>query len=127
MSNFLVLGSGMMGHALVYDLARSPGVTEVTVADIDLQRASQVASVAGSGKTVPRKLDVNDTAEVVALMRKHVCAIGAVSYRYNYSLAKAAIQAGIHYLDLGGNDGVVAQEFTLDAEARSRGCLIVPN
>jgi lysine 6-dehydrogenase len=125
--NFLVLGSGMMGSAIADDLARSEGVEGVTLADSDLARAEATASHIGSTRVHPVALDVNDQDTVVRAMKGHAVAIGAVSYRYNLNLSRAAIEAGIHFCDLGGNDGVVEDQLSLDTQARSRGISIVPN
>src|SRR5689334_25103496 len=40
----VVGGAGAMGHIVVRDLARSPGVELVTVADLDKERAVQIAA-----------------------------------------------------------------------------------
>ena len=72
-------------------------------------------------------LDVNIFDDVVAMMEGHDCAFGAVSYRFNYTLSKAAIQTGVHYCDLGGNDEVVQRQLTLDALAKQKNVAIVAN
>jgi lysine 6-dehydrogenase len=124
---FLVLGSGMMGFALAYDLARSEGTTSVTLADIDFDRAKEAASRIGEGKVVPVQLDVGDESAVTALMHEHDGSAAAVSYRFNELLTRAAIVAGRPLVDLGGNDEVVARQRRHDAEARQAGITIIPN
>ncbi len=124
---FLVLGSGMMGSAIAYDLAQSDSVDQVNLADTDLQHAEASASKSGSPKIKPLRLDVNDRKSVVRAMRDNAVAIGGVSYRYNVELTKAAIEAGIHFCDLGGNDDVVEEQLTLDKMAKDRGITIIPN
>jgi len=124
---FIVFGAGMMGHALAYDLARSRGVERVTVADESGDRAVQLAQELGSPLVHPVELDVSRTREVVASMRGHTCAISAVPYRFNADLTRAAIEAGVHFCDLGGNDQVVEEQRRQDAQAARKGVLIVPN
>ena len=46
---FIVFGAGMMCHALAYDLARSPGVERVTVADENAERATRLSHRLGAG------------------------------------------------------------------------------
>jgi lysine 6-dehydrogenase len=125
--NFLVLGSGMMGSAIAYDLAQSENAQQVHLADSDFRRAESAAAKSGSNKIKPLCLDVNDHASIVRAMKDNAVAIGAVSYRFNVALAKAAIEAGIHFCDLGGNDDVVEEQLALDGKARERGATIVPN
>ena len=123
----LVLGAGRMGHGAVYDLVRQADVTEVTVADAVAERAARVASTAGNGKAKPVHIDVTRHADVVDLMRGHDAVLSCVVYKLNEQLAKAAIEAGTNFCDLGGNNDVVDAELALDAEAKSRGINIIPD
>lgn len=124
---FLVLGSGLMGGAVAYDLAKSKGVTRVTLADLDYGRAAQTAARIGSPLVRPRKLNIEYYDDVLAAMQGHDCVIGAVSYRYNHMLTRASIESGTHFCDLGGNQEVVDRQRTLHNQALERGVTIVPN
>lgn len=124
---FLVLGAGMMGRAAAADLARSSSVSEVLVADIDKRKALDVKGFINSAKVKTASIDVTDFSAVVRLMRGFDAAIGAVSYRYNFELARAAIEAGVNFCDLGGNNSIVEKEFSLDEEAKRRGITIIPD
>ncbi len=125
--NFLVLGSGMMGSAIAYDFAHSADVESVQLADAEFVRAKDASSRIGSTKVHPLQLDVNDRESVLRAMKGFSVAIGAVSYRYNVRLTEAAIDAGVHFCDLGGNDRVVEEQLGLSARAKERGVTIVPN
>jgi lysine 6-dehydrogenase len=122
----LVIGAGMMGSAAAYDLAASPGVELVIVADRDGARAKDVAASIGP-KAEAATLDTGVRGDVLALMRRVDGAIGATSYTHNEELTKAAIAARIHFCDLGGNMDVVYRQMALDAAAREAGVLIMPN
>ncbi|HSY48257.1 MAG TPA: saccharopine dehydrogenase C-terminal domain-containing protein [Thermoanaerobaculia bacterium] len=122
----LVLGAGRMGFGAVHDLAKQPDVDEVTVADVAVDRANHVAT-AVDGNVTPRKIDVSRHEDVVALMRGHDSAISCVNYWLNERLARAAIEAGTNFCDLGGNNDIVDAELSLDAEARGRGINIIPD
>src|SRR5437763_6728743 len=124
--NILVLGAGRMGLGAVHDLARQPDVASVTVADVDEARARAVAERAGAkGRAVA--LDVSDRAAVTALMREHAAAISCVNYWLNVDLARAAVDAGTNFCDLGGNNAVVDAELALDAAARANGVNVIPD
>jgi len=124
----LVLGAGRMGHGAAFDLAKQSDVDVVTVADMDLAKARQVASTIGSTKVHPVHLDVSFGIEgVVQQMQGHAAAISCVNYWYNEMLAKAAIQAGTNFCDLGGNNAVVDAELALDADAKSAGVNVIPD
>jgi lysine 6-dehydrogenase len=122
----LVLGAGRMGLGAVHDLVKQPDVEEVTVADVAAERAHHVAS-AVEGNVTPRAIDVSRHEDVVELMRGHDSAISCVNYWLNERLARAALEAGTNFCDLGGNNDVVDAELALDAEARRRGINIIPD
>lgn len=122
----LVLGAGRMGLGAVHDLVSQSDVDGVTVADFDRAKADQIAARYPQ-KVVAAQIDCNDHAAVVELMRGHKSAISCVNYWLNERLARAAIEAGTHFCDLGGNNDVVDAELALDAEARKAGVNIIPD
>ena len=124
----LVLGAGRMGHGAVYDLVHnSPDVERVTVADFHLDKAENVAHIAGGTKTEARQIDTADDAGVLELMRGHDSVISCVNYWYNEKLSRAAIEAKANFCDLGGNNYVVDEQLAMDAEAKAAGINIIPD
>jgi lysine 6-dehydrogenase len=123
----LVLGAGRMGLGAAYDLAHASDVAAVTVADVDGERARAVVSTIGSEKLTPAHVDVSDGQRVVELMRGHDAAISCVTYFHNLQLTRAAIEAGVNFCDLGGNNMVVAAQLALDEEARAARINIIPD
>ena len=124
---FLVIGAGMMGSAVAYDLARSSGVEGVTLADIDIARCQEVGKKIGSTKVRPVALDVNYYDQVIDAMRGHDCAIGAVSFHHNFLLTTAAIEAHVHFCDLGGNDDIIHKQLSLNDRAKKADIAVIPN
>lgn len=127
----LVIGSGMMGSAAAYDMARSPQVKSVTLADNDLRRAREVAArvnrIGGEKKVRATALDAANEKAATKLMRGHDAVLSAVPYFLNLGLAKAAIEARCHFADLGGNNTVVRQELALSKRAEKHGVSIAPD
>ncbi len=123
---FLVIGAGMMGSALAYDLAHSDGVEKVLLADIDLERAKNAVSAIGMN-VEPIKLDINHNDMVIGQMAGIDVVCGATSYTHNLHLTKAAIEAGVHFCDLGGNMDVVNKQLALDKKAKEADVCIIPN
>lgn len=127
----LVVGSGMMGSAAAYDMARQSQVTAVTLADADLKRAREVAArvnkLTGEKKVRATGLDAASEKSAVKLMRGHDGALSAVPYFLNLGLARAALEARCHFADLGGNNTVVRQELALAKKAEARGVAIAPD
>ena len=127
----LVIGAGMMGSAAAYDMARAPAVESVTLADSDIGRAKEAAKrinkLTRGTKITPKRLDASREAHTVKLMRGHDAALSAVPYFFNVGLARAAIKAGCHFADLGGNNTVVRQELAMDKAAARRGVALAPD
>ena len=122
----LVIGAGMMGTAMAYDLAHSEGVGKVFLADIDFKKAADAAHKIGRS-VEPLKLDTGYYDDVIEAMKPVDAAIGATSYNHNVLLTKAAIESGIHFCDLGGNMDVVDKQLEFDSKAKAAGVLIMPN
>ena len=127
----LVIGSGMMGSAAAYDMARQADISSVTLADSDLRRAREVAArinhIHGDKKVKAIALDASNQQAAALVMKGHDAALSAVPYFLNLGLAKAAIEARCHFADLGGNNTVVRQELALSAKAEKRGVAIAPD
>lgn len=118
----LVLGAGMMGKALAYDLKRNN--FETVISDVDRKKAEEVAAYI-RGESVC--CDVTDEKAVLALMKDCDVAVSAVPYFFNYQLAQSAAEAGCHFCDLGGNNNIVNQELSLHKKAAGNDVLIVPD
>jgi len=127
----LVIGAGMMGSAAAYDMARSPQVESVTLADMDAHRvkytAKHINKLAGTEKVSPARLDASRPSDAVKLMRGQSGVLSAVPYFFNLGLCRAAIDAGCHFADLGGNHVIVRQEYELANAARKKGLAIAPD
>jgi len=127
----LIIGAGMMGWAAAFDMARSEPVEAVTLADKDNEKLTlaveQVNKLAGGNKVSGVALDAADTGAVLDIMRRHDGALSAVPYFFNLGLAKAAIRAGCHFADLGGNSTIVQQEFKRELQAQAAGIAIAPD
>ena len=127
----LVIGAGMMGSAAAYDMARSRQVESVTLADADKKRVKQAAArvnkLAGRDIVAPVQLDAARPKDARKMMAKHDAALSCVPYFFNLELAKAAIDAGCHFADLGGNNTVVRKELDLSRKAEKRGVAIAPD
>jgi len=105
-----VLGAGLMGKAIAFDLLRSSPDYTITMADIDGERAHQAANSIDPVRTRVMRIDARNYDEVVRLMAEHTVVISAVTFHLNYMLMKAAIDAGCHFCDLGHDDGIVEQQ-----------------
>ncbi len=118
----LVLGSGKMGSAIVFDLMKSK--VETDVADVNFET---VKNVAKKYNTTPIKIDVKNDEKLIKTMKKYDAVVSAVPYFLNHRLAKSAVKAKTNFCDLGGNTEVVEKELKLHEKAKQAGVTIVPD
>src|SRR5690606_11946700 len=60
-------------------------------------------------------------------MRESDAVMSAIPYYFNFPLAKLAVDAGVHFTDLGGNTAIVEEQRTLNDRAVSQGVTVVPD
>ena len=123
----LLLGAGMMAKAIAYSLATKSELDSIAVADREAGRAEAIARFVGDRRVVPVVLDVEDAPALRRAMAGAAVVISAVPYFYNLVLAKAALDAGAHFCDLGGNNSIVEAELALDGKARAQGVALIPD
>src|SRR5687767_6173301 len=123
----LVLGAGYQGSACAYDLLQNPEVTEVRLADLHTEHLAEFLVPYSGSRLIFTPLDVRNTEAVGALMRECDAAMSAIPYYFNFELAQQAVEAGVHFSDLGGNTEIVFKQKTLDLEAKKRGITVIPD
>ncbi|MFI5228122.1 MAG: saccharopine dehydrogenase family protein [Gemmatimonadales bacterium] len=123
----LVLGAGLQGSACAYDLLQNPDVREVRLADIHVGHLAEFLAPYSGPRLIPTTLDVRDRDAVVGAMRSSDAVMSAIPYYFNYELAALAVEAGVHFCDLGGNTEIVFKQKGLDAEARKKKITVVPD
>ncbi|HDL85209.1 MAG TPA: saccharopine dehydrogenase [Candidatus Acetothermia bacterium] len=123
----ILIGAGMMGQAIAYNLSTRDEVEQIVVADRALARAEAIAERLRDTRIVPQRLDASAPRAVREAMDGCNVAISAVPYFLNLSLAQAAVESGVSFCDLGGNNRIVAGELALDARAKKAGVTIIPD
>jgi lysine 6-dehydrogenase len=123
----LVLGAGLQGSACAYDLLQNREVGEVRLADINIQDLPPFLAPYAGPRLLPTPLDVRDRQAVLAVMRSSDAVMSAIPYYFNLDLTKCAVEAGVHFADLGGNTDLVIGQKALDPDARAKGITIVPD
>jgi lysine 6-dehydrogenase len=123
----LVLGAGLQGSACAYDLLQNPEVSQVRLADLRLDHLPEFLKPHSGPRLIPTTLDVRDHEAVLAVMRESDAVMSAIPYYYNLALAECAVEAGVHFCDLGGNTEIVFQQKSLAERAASKGVTVVPD
>jgi lysine 6-dehydrogenase len=123
----LVLGAGLQGSACAYDLLQDPEVTEVRLADIRIGELEPFLAPYSGKRLIPTPLDVRDHDAVSGLMRDSDAVMCALPYYFNYDMAVCAVDAGVHFCDLGGNTEIVFKQKTLHERARAEEASVIPD
>ena len=96
MNQILLLGAGKIGR-MIAKLLSATGEYDLIVADRD---AEMLARLKEQSSVATRVLDVADTQQLAEAMRDRDAVISALSYRFNPSVAQAALAVGASYFDL---------------------------
>ncbi len=120
-------GGGAMGRVTVRALAEDARVSRVTVADLQLAAAERTIAWLGAGreKTVAVACDVRDSGALTGLLRGADVVLNATDYPFNMEVMRAALNARVHYADLGGLFHMTKQQYGLDAAYREAGLTAV--
>ena len=123
----LVLGAGMMGRAIAYDLCTFSNFEQIILADNNKEALESAQSFLHGKKVDFQLLNVKDGQQVTNQFKQVDIAISAVPYRFNYELAQCAIASNTHFLDLGGNNDIVTKQRKLFSDAEKNKVTCIPD
>lgn len=124
MNKVLVIGLGLQGKAVIHDLEQGDLVSEIVVADMDLDAARRYLEHKGYNRSRAVALDATREDQLQNLIasiapRIIICMLPA---DFNYPIARAALTAGCHFV----SSSYAGRVTELDAEARAGGITILP-
>lgn len=124
MNKVLVLGLGLQGKAVIHDLEQGDLVSEIVVADMDLEATRGYLDRKGYNHIRAVALDATNEDQLLKLIksvnpRVTICMLPP---DFNYPIARAALTAGCHFVS-SSYSGRVAE---LDTDARARRVTILP-
>src|SRR3989442_3495571 len=117
-----VLGSGLMGSVIAWDLARSADVDRVWVADVKQERHGRARRMTASKKLTTDVVDVNDTKRLVSFLREFDVVASALPHGVVNLANRAAVEAGAKMVDIAFED----EQMLLAAAAKKSGALLIP-
>ncbi|MFL5461109.1 MAG: saccharopine dehydrogenase family protein [Gemmatimonadales bacterium] len=123
----MVLGAGLQGCACAYDLLQNPAITQVTLADLRPDKLPKFLAGNWNGRLRTIRLDVSDSAAVRAAFAGQAAVMSAIPYYYNGPMARAAVEGGCHFADLGGNTEIVLEQKKLHQQAEAKGISVIPD
>jgi lysine 6-dehydrogenase len=122
----LVLGAGLQGSACAYDLLAHTD-HDVVLADLNVDNLPAFLQPYLGGRLTAVKVDANDSAGVRQVMQGVSATMSAFPYYFNHGMTVAAVEAGSHFCDLGGNTDIVLQQKQLAERAVQQGVSVVPD
>ena len=123
-----ILGAGgTIAPAIVQDLADSGEVAGLLLLDIDGARAEHVASLLGGVKARAAFADARAPADAPGSLARALedcdVLVNSASYRVNLDAMTACLEAGCHYLDLGGLYWMTGRQLELGPRFEAAGLL----
>jgi lysine 6-dehydrogenase len=126
MSTVAVVGAaGIIGPAIVATLAEHEAVQEIRCLDVNADGARAVAEQHGGGKASSGALDITNRDDSGSAIAGSTVLLNTAAYRINLAAMEVALDAGAHYLDLGGLYHVTREQVKLDLRFREAGLLAV--
>ncbi|QPQ37657.1 MULTISPECIES: saccharopine dehydrogenase family protein [unclassified Lysinibacillus] len=124
----VVLGAGLMGKEVARDLIKNNSVERVFLGDIDVNVAQQFVDTLNTDKVEVVELHAENDESLTSVIAKGNVVVNALFYSFNERVARAAIEAGVHSVDLGGHIGGVTEKIlALHEEAKAKGVTIIPD
>jgi saccharopine dehydrogenase (NAD+, L-lysine-forming) len=102
----LIIGAGAQGNVVSGVLSRAEDVGGLTLGDIDVERAREVAELVHPDKIEAVRIDASNIEEMTSLMKKgkYDLVVNAALTNCNRSIIQAAVNAKIHYLDMASDE-----------------------
>ncbi|MCY3410953.1 MAG: hypothetical protein INQ03_04865 [Candidatus Heimdallarchaeota archaeon] len=130
MDNFAVLGLGMMGKAICFDLINN---TDAHVYGFELfeKRREELTTFFPKDRftALPLQLELEKTSDLPDQFAKYGIKVvfGAIDYKFNAYLTKICIDAQVNFLDLGGNPDIVHAQHAMTDRAKEEKVTIIPD
>lgn len=123
MAHYLVLGAGKMGKVLAKDLIESDPECRVTLLDVDFERLRQAADFIGSDRLLPLQRNIEDQSQRLEVMEGKDVVLCALLHEHSPMSLDAAVEKGVHYIDLVGEAPLERMEH--DGRAREKGIAVI--
>lgn len=124
----LVLGAGLMGRAIAFDLVHNTCFENVNVLDMHKKCLEETKRIFQDNNRIEFLYqDVTNKIKMKSLFADTDVIISAVPYSFNINLTKLAISQKCHFVDLGGNNTVVQNQKELNPQAKQNHVTIIPD
>ena len=128
---FAILGAGMQGTAVAYDLAKFTDPQTILMGDMSLHQAehnaARVNSLVGRNICKAVQVDALDPESLHRFLLDVDVVVSCVPYWMHPRVAAVAVRAKTHMLDMGGDTNVTWETLKVDEVAKQEGVTIVPD
>jgi len=124
----LVLGAGLMGRAIAFDLIQNTTFSTISVLDGNKKMLDESKRFFGEKESIVfLHQDVTNISQMKSFFADADVVISAVPYLFNENLTKLAISQNCHFVDLGGNNTIVQNQKKLFSQAEKAKVTIIPD
>jgi lysine 6-dehydrogenase len=128
---FAILGAGMQGTAVAYDLAKFSDPEAIIMGDVSLEQAqlnaNRVNTLVGKQICQAKAVDALDPDSLHKFLEPVDVVVSCVPYWMHPRVAAVAVRAKTHMLDMGGDTGVTWETLKVDEVAKKEGVTVVPD
>ena len=123
MGYYLVLGAGKMGLVLAKDLLDSDARNRVTLVDYENKQLKKASGLIRSKRLDTIQADVEDIKQREGVFKGQDVALSALLHKHSLLAMEAAVQAGMHFVDLAGEFTPERQKY--DGQAKKKGITLL--
>lgn len=128
---FAILGAGMQGTAVAYDLAKFYDPETIIMGDVDPDQsqtnADRVNTLVGRKVCQAKQANALDPDSLHKLLEPVDVVVSCVPYWMHPRVAAVAVRAKTHMLDMGGDTNVTWETLKVNDDAVKAGVSIVPD
>ncbi|WP_202318685.1 saccharopine dehydrogenase family protein [Archaeoglobus neptunius] len=119
----VVLGCGTVGSTAAMILAKSGIFSDIYLGDANIDAAKRAANMCNLGDEHVFQCNASDVDGVVKLIRDFDVVLNCIGpfYEYGPKLLKAAIKAGVNYVDICDDYDATVEQLKMDEEAKRIG------
>lgn len=119
---YLVIGAGGVGSGIAFDLNEAKDTTLLGIGDINLERASEVASSLGA-KARPVHVDIYDEGRLREVIKDYDVVVNATGpfYKTARHIIEACINEKIDYVDIADDSSAVSMLLEYDEDCKEAG------
>ncbi|MFJ7684760.1 saccharopine dehydrogenase family protein [Peribacillus butanolivorans] len=125
MKIIVIGGAGIQALGTIYDLLENDEVTEVMVADILIEKAEERAKQIGDPRLTAKQINVLNEEETANVIKGFDVIINSGPAFLCPNVTRAALKAGVNYVDLGAWPKETAEQLELTEEFEANGITAV--